>query len=200
MGGRYFLTPVPSHSQCVTPTHERAQFQASGFWAKSQKVAPWNNNNEAAGREEPRDLRSPETLGGDFECDRETRPHAVPRPEKRCASTVIHAHKSLRCTTQSTRAYTRACSSHACTYRCFTHSRTHSLTLSLSHTLHHTTLHRTPPHSTTPTTPPHPPPPPPHHPTTPHTTTPQPQPPPPPPPHHNQGKDGRRQAQSRLCW
>ena len=34
-----FQTSVPSHSQCVTPTHGRAQFQASGFWAKSQKVA-----------------------------------------------------------------------------------------------------------------------------------------------------------------
>ena len=52
----------------------------------------------------------------------ETRPRSVPRPEKGVRPQDTHAHKSLRCTTQSTRAYTRACSSHACTYRCFTSS------------------------------------------------------------------------------
>ena len=40
---------------------------------KVSEGCAWNNNNEAAGREEPRDPRSPETLvvtSGTGECDR----------------------------------------------------------------------------------------------------------------------------------
>ena len=140
MGNRCFQTPQLSHSQCVTPTHQKAQFQASGFWAKSQRLR-LEQQQRGGGARGASGPRSPETLvvtSGTGECDRvplgkgsgstrwaEMRPHSVPRPREKCASTITHAHKNLRCTTQSTRAYTRAYSSLACSYRVsFTHSPT----------------------------------------------------------------------------
>ena len=92
MGGRYFETPLPSHSQCVTPTHQVGG-TVSSFWilGKVSEGCAWNNCKEASG-----DKRARESLvvvSGVGECDRfpwrrrlarraETRPRSVPRPEE----------------------------------------------------------------------------------------------------------------------
>ena len=149
MGGRYFQTSVPGHSQCVYTRAREGTVSSFLILGKVSEGCAWNNNNnEAAGREEPRDPRSPETLVvtlGTGECDRVPLGKAsgawsaghrrdrtqFPVPKNVC----VHSHPrtqepALRNTRHA--ADTHACSLQPCSHRCFSHSLTqltHSLTL-----------------------------------------------------------------------
>ena len=68
---------ISRHQHRATPSasHLAREGTVSSFWilGKVSEGCAWNNNNEAAGRVEPRDPRSPETLvvtSGTGECDR----------------------------------------------------------------------------------------------------------------------------------
>ena len=100
MGGRYFQTPVPSHSQRVTLTHGTAQFQASRFWAKSQKVALGTSAKRRRGAW--------------------SAVHRRDRTQNPLTDTL--AHPSLHCATRSTRR-THACSLQPCSHRWARHAQ-----------------------------------------------------------------------------
>ena len=136
MGGRYFQTSVPSHSQCVYTRAREGTVSSFLILGKVSEGCAWNNNNEAAGREEPRDPRSPETLVvtlGTGECDRVplgkasgawSAGHRRDRTQFPVPKNVrVHSHpRTQELALRNTRhaADTHACSLQPCSHRCFT--------------------------------------------------------------------------------
>ena len=111
--GRSVFPDTSTEPLSVRHTHAREGTVSSfRILGKVSEACAWNNNKESAGREEPRDPGSPETLvvpSGTGECDRVPLEKASGAPERQAVTRPHSETRSEKGVQPQTHSHTRAC-------------------------------------------------------------------------------------------